>query len=64
MTDLNEIVNSAAVLMKQAGQMEDGEEKAGLCRAANTLLESAGIHLAPGAVPAPAPAPVPEEDDD
>ena len=64
MPDLNEIVNSAAVLMKQAGGMEDGEAKDSLCRAANTLLESAGIKLVPGASPAPAPDPVNDDDDD
>lgn len=63
MPDLNEIVNSAAVLMKQAGQMEDGAEKESLCGAARTLLESAGINLVPGAAKTPQPDPTDDDDE-
>ena len=61
MTDLNEIVNSAAVLIRQADQAEDELVKNELRGAARTLLEQVNIQLAPGAQPAPAP--VDEEDD-
>lgn len=61
MTDLNEIVNSAAVLIRQADQAEDETVKNELRGAARTLLKQADIQLTPGAQPAPAP--VDEEDD-
>ena len=60
MPDLNEIVNSAAVLIKQSEQLE-GEARDTLRGAARTLLETVNIHLAPGATPAPDP--VPDEED-
>ena len=61
MTDLNEIVNSAAVLIRQADQAEDEIVKNELRGAARTLLQQVNIQLTPGAQPAPAP--VDEEDD-
>ena len=61
MTDLNEIVNSAAVLIKQADQADDEDVKKELRGAARTLLEQVNVQLAPG--PIPAPAAVDEEDD-
>ena len=61
MTDLNEIVNSAAVLIRQADQAEDESVKNELRGAARALLKQADIQLTPGAQPAPAP--VDEEDD-
>lgn len=61
MTDLNEIVNSAAVLIRQADQAADETVKNELRGAARTLLEQVNIQLTPGAQPAPAP--VDEEDD-
>ena len=64
MTDLNEIVNSAAVLIKQADAATDDTVKNELRGAARTLLKQADIQLAPGSIPAPAPDPVPEEEDD
>ena len=58
MPDLNEIVNSAAVLLKQSETLE-GDARETLRGAARTLLETINIQLAPGAQPAP----VDEEDD-
>ena len=62
MTDLNEIVNSAAVLIKQADAATDDTVKNELRGAARTLLEQVNIQLAPGSQPAPDPV-VDEEDD-
>ena len=62
MTDLNEIVNSAAVLIKQADAATDDTVKTELRGAARTLLEQVNIQLAPGSTPAPDP--VPDEEDD
>ena len=62
MTDLNEIVNSAAVLIKQADAATDATVKTELRGAARTLLEQVNIQLAPGSMPAPDP--VPDEEDD
>ena len=62
MTDLNEIVNSAAVLIKQADAATDDTVKTELRGAARTLLEQVNIQLAPGSIPAPDP--VPDEEDD
>ena len=63
MTDLNEIVNSAAVLIRQADQAEDETVKSELRGAARTLLEQVNIQLAPGAQPAPAADPADDEED-
>ena len=62
MTDLNEIVNSAAVLIKQADAATDDTVKTELRGAARTLLEQVNIQLAPGSIPAPDPAPDEEDD--
>ena len=59
---VNEIVNSAAILIKQADASEDEKVKTELRGAAKTLLETVNLQLTPGATPAPAPEP--EEEDD
>lgn len=60
MTDLNEIVDSAAVLIRQADASDDEKVKTELRGAAKTLLEQVSQQLTPGSAPAPAP----EDEDD
>lgn len=63
MANLNELVDSAATLIRQAAETEDETVKATLQGAARTLLETVYQQMAPAGSD-PAPAADPDEEDD